>query len=138
MPRGAAHEHNGQRANSDAVLIDWAEYNRVVDDWALVVGRFMVTFTACERWTYHYILAFGGKTLRVEAESQTLRQRIQHAKKLVKRIELVDAVQTRVDASFDAMSELAVIRNIVAHNGPMPKLGNLCITQGGPSLPDLR
>ena len=107
---------------TDAVSIDWAEYNRVMDDWALVVGRFMVTFATCERWTYDYLLAFGGKAARAKGEGLTLHQRTQQAKKLVKRIGLVDAVQTRVEASFSGLSELAAIRNIVAHNGPMPKL----------------
>ena len=104
------------------VSVPLDENKRQLDGWALAIGRFLVAFTSCEVWTYHYIKTFGSHRLHDAAADMNLGPRGNLAHALVSDIGLVTHVQERVDAAFKKLKELSHPRNLVAHNGPLVHL----------------
>lgn len=96
------------------------ERNKLVDDWALAVGRVLVTFASCEYWTYLYVRTFGSDSLRDAVADMELAPRLEIARTLVVNRGLSEQLQNRVDRAFDTLERLSKIRNVVAHFGPMP------------------
>lgn len=91
----------------------------LMDEWALAIGRFLVSFTACEYWTYQYVRTFGSPALHDAVADLNLNPRAAIAHALVTDIGLIAPVQSRVDVAFAKLAELARPRNLVAHNGPL-------------------
>ncbi len=98
------------------------ELNKLRDEWALAIGRFLVAFTSCEYWTYLYIGTFGSERLREAVTDMNLGRRIEIAHALVTDLGLNEAPQARVDAAFEKLRKLSRPRNVVAHNGPMVRV----------------
>jgi hypothetical protein len=101
------------------VSIDAAVHEKLIDEWALAIGRFMVVFSSCEYWTYLFVETFGSKRLRESTKDLLLSARAPLAKSLVLDIGLSPQMTERVDKAFSQLRSLAVTRNLVAHNGPM-------------------
>jgi len=99
--------------------IAWDKIETQRDEWALAIGRFLVSFTGCEYWTYQYIETFGSRTLREAVADLGLNSRSRVAHALLVNLELVEHIQTRVDNAFVELKRLSEARNLVAHNGPM-------------------
>src|SRR5271170_8051367 len=97
-----------------AVSIGLDDLNKILDEWALPIGRFMMSFTSCEYWTYLYIGTFGSKKLREFAGDINLRSRVKIAQALVSDIGLNVETQARVDAAFTKLNALASKRNLIA------------------------
>lgn len=95
------------------------EIRRVRDEWALVIGRFMVAFASCEYWTYLYIYTFGSARLRDAVGDMQLSARTDIAHALLSDIGLTNEMQERVDRAIARIRDLAKTRNMVAHNSPM-------------------
>jgi hypothetical protein len=106
-------------SSSTPVSIPLEDFNRLQDEWALAIGRFFVTFTSCEYWTYLFIETFGSARLREAVGPMNLSARTDLAQALLSDLELVDGIQARVDAAFASLRRLAGQRNVLAHNGPM-------------------
>jgi hypothetical protein len=104
------------------VTIPAEKLNKLLDGWALAIGRFLVVFTSCEYWTYLYIRTFGSERVREAAGGMNLGPRAELAHALVSDIGLNEETQKRVDAAFDTLKRLATKRNLVAHNGPMVQI----------------
>lgn len=75
----------------EPVTVDAAEHQKLMDAWALAIGRFMVAFTSCEYWTYLFVETFGSKRLRDATGDLMLGARAPLAKSLVLDIGLIDA-----------------------------------------------
>ncbi|TDP73115.1 hypothetical protein [Roseateles toxinivorans] len=103
----------------DPFTVDAAEHQKLMDEWALAIGRFMVAFTSCEYWTYLFVETFGSKRLRDATGDLMLGARAPLAKSLVLDIGLIDDVHKRVEDAFSRLKGLAGTRNLVAHNGPL-------------------
>lgn len=103
----------------EPVTVDAAEYEKLMDEWALAIGRFMVVFTACEFWTYHFIYTFGSARMREAVGDMMLNGRAPLAEAVTLDIGLVPDTEKRVKDAFSKLKGLAVTRNLVAHNGPL-------------------
>jgi hypothetical protein len=104
---------------SEPLTIDAGEHQKLMDEWALAIGRFMVQFSECEYFTYQYIYTFGGTKLREEVTYWNLEDRTKKAREVVLAIGLIEAVEKRVIDACSKVLSLATTRNLVAHNGPM-------------------
>jgi len=104
---------------NEPVAIDAVEHQKLMDEWALAIGRFMVRFNNCEYWTYQYVKTFGSDRLREAAGELMLGARVPMAQALVLDIGLVPDVHKRIEAAFSKLDGLAKMRNLVAHNGPL-------------------
>jgi hypothetical protein len=119
-PNGTPHLYKERELSSSTpVSVPLDEFNRLQDEWSLVIGRFFVTFTSCEYWTYLFIETFGSSRLREAVGPMNLSARADMAHALLSDLELVDGVQVRVDKAFASLTRLAGQRNVLAHNGPM-------------------
>lgn len=103
----------------EPVTVDAGEHQKLMDEWALAIGRFMVAFTACEFWTYLFVETFGSKRLRDATGDLMLGARAPLAESLVLDIGLTPEVHAKVEAAFSRLKGLAKTRNLVAHNGPL-------------------
>lgn len=95
---------------------DWDAH---MDEWALPVGRFMVSFTNLEFWTNLCIQVFGSFELRGACLELALEQRVKIAESLALKHASTDDQRQRVTALFVEVRRLAGQRNLVAHNPPM-------------------
>ena len=103
----------------EPVTVDVDQHQKLMDEWALAIGRFMVQFTSCEYWTYLFVETFGSKRLRAATGDLLLGARAPLAESLMLDIGLVPDVHDRVGAAFSKLKGLAKTRNLVAHNGPL-------------------
>ena len=105
--------------SGEPVSIDAVAHEKLMDEWALAIGRFMVVFSSCEYWTHLFVETFGSKRLRDSTRDLMLRARAPLAKSLVLDIGLTPEMTARVEKAFNNLGSLATTRNLVAHNGPM-------------------
>ena len=102
-----------------AVTMKITEYNRLIDEWALAIGRFLITFTDREYYIHLYLGALGSAELRSKSAHLNLAPRARVARKLILGRHLTDEIRKRVEVAFNTLTRLARTRNLIAHNGPM-------------------
>ncbi len=95
------------------------DWDANLDEWALPVGRFMVSFSNLEFWTNLLIQVFGSFELRGACLDLGLEQRVKIAESLAIKRAATDGQRKRVTSLFVEVRRLAGQRNLVAHNPPM-------------------
>lgn len=95
---------------------DWDD---VYDEWSLLVGRFIVSFSNVELWASQCVRAFGSGRLHKTCMEMSIEPRAKIAEGLMLRSDLSAEEKVRIEAAFAELRRLSVQRNLVAHNPPM-------------------
>jgi hypothetical protein len=101
------------------VTVEDQSYVAVLEDWPLLIGRFICGFSNCEYWTYHLLEALGGHKVRTEYAKSSLARRVDKVRALAKECGLTDALAKDLSGALHELKSLSRQRNLASHNAPM-------------------
>jgi hypothetical protein len=99
--------------------IDDGFYLELLEDWPLLIGRFICAFSGCEFWTYAYLQALGGQGVRDEFANKRLDLRIDKIKLLADERGIPAELRAELVDALGELKSLGHLRNLTGHNAPM-------------------
>lgn len=95
------------------------ELQKVRNEWALSIGRFIVAFAECECWTYLYVQSYCTAAESEAINKEHSRRRLSLLKKMLFKKQLTTETKKKLNEAIERLRQLISTRNTLAHNAPM-------------------
>lgn len=108
-----------ERKIGEVLSVSDEEWERLTDQWAIAIGRFLVAFARCEHWTNYLIALLHSAPLQDAVVTLNISPRIDIALALIESSRFDPKLVVRATKAFADLRKLSGPRNLVAHNPPI-------------------